>query len=124
MLTYAASSVHPQDITPSLIAFKPKPLSTTFSLCPLVFNHRERRLSKWVNVNFRREARHDASQRTQVVVAALAAEAEVAEDVEEQEGVEAVAAPGTVTVPKPKKGKAALPLKRDRVCAKKVVSFW
>ncbi|XP_059449143.1 large ribosomal subunit protein uL1c [Corylus avellana] len=125
MLTYAASSVHPQDITPSLIAFKPKPLSTTFSLCPLVLNHRERRLGKWVNVNFRREARHGASQRTQVVVAALAAEAEVAEDVEEQEGVEAVAGPGTGTgtLPKPKKGKAALPLKRDRTRSKRFLEI-
>jgi large subunit ribosomal protein L1 len=128
MLTYAASSVHPQEITPSLISFKPKPLSTTFSLYPLVLNHRERRLSKWVNVNFQREAKHGASHHTHVVVSALAAEAEVADAVEEKEEVEGVSGPGTgtgtVTVPKPKKGKAALPLKRDRVCEKKVVSFW
>lgn len=58
-----------------------------------------------------------------VVVAAVAAEvAEVAEDVEEKAGVEGVdgsSAVGTVTVTKPKKGKAALPLKRDRVCVTK-----
>lgn len=58
-----------------------------------------------------------------VAAAAVAAEvAEVAEDVEGKEGVEGVdgsSAVGTVTVTKPKKGKAALLLKRDRVCVTK-----
>lgn len=55
-----------------------------------------------------------------VAAAAVAAEvAEVAEDVEEKEGVDGSSAVGTVTVTKPKKGKAALPLKRDRVCVTK-----
>lgn len=54
-----------------------------------------------------------------VVVAAAAVAAEVAEDVEEKEGVDGSSAVGTVTVTKPKKGKAALPLKRDRVCVTK-----
>ena len=45
-----------------------------------------------------------------MIVAALAAAVSVAEvDAEENEGVVA---------PKPKKGKAALPLERDRVCSK------
>ncbi|KAI8027034.1 hypothetical protein LOK49_LG02G01524, partial [Camellia lanceoleosa] len=48
-----------------------------------------------------------------VVVATLAAEAEVAEETEQlQEGV--VESGGVVTPTKPKKGKAALPLKSDR----------
>ena len=51
-----------------------------------------------------------------MIVAAFAAEANVAEvEAEEEEGV---AAAPTATAPKPKKGKAALPLKRDRVCSK------
>lgn len=46
----------------------------------------------------------------------MAAEAEVAEAVDENEET-ADGATATVTAPpKPKKGKAALPLKRDRVC--------
>lgn len=59
-----------------------------------------------------------------LVVAAVAAEAEVVEDVEEKEGAEVATGSVTVTAPKkPKKGKAALPLKRDRVC-EKLCSFW
>lgn len=47
----------------------------------------------------------------------MAAEAEVAEDVE-QEGEDGGEGAVAVLIPpsKPKKGKAALPLKRDRVC--------
>lgn len=53
-----------------------------------------------------------------MIVAALAAEANVAEaDTEAEEGV-AVGGTDAVAAPKPKKGKAALPLKRDRVCFK------
>ena len=52
-------------------------------------------------------------------MATLAAEAEVAEETERlQEGV--VESGVVVTPTKPKKGKAALPLKSDRVC---VISF-
>lgn len=47
-------------------------------------------------------------------MAALAAEIEVAEVVEEN-GEEGVAGLATSVVPKLKRGKAALPLKRDRV---------
>lgn len=79
-------------------------------------------------MNLQRRDQSGESYHTRVVVAALAAEAEVAEAVEEK-GVEGVAESGTVTVSKPKKGKAALPLKRDRVCGKKnfellVILFW
>ena len=52
-------------------------------------------------------------------MAALSAEAELAEETEQlQEGV--VESDVVVTPTKPKKGKAALPLKSDRVC---VISF-
>ncbi|KAG7945747.1 hypothetical protein I3843_14G005000 [Carya illinoinensis] len=115
MLTYAASSVHHQDLIPSLLSFKPKPLAATFSLYPLVLKPRERRPNRWANVNFHRRDQSGGFYHTRVVVAALAAEAEVAEAVEEKEGVEGAAESGTVSVPKPKKGKAALLLKRDRV---------
>ncbi|XP_023529153.1 50S ribosomal protein L1, chloroplastic-like [Cucurbita pepo subsp. pepo] len=60
-----------------------------------------RRSGDWVLLNYPRRARHH------VIVAALAAAVSVAEvDAEENEGVVA---------PKPKKGKAALPLERDRL---------
>lgn len=109
MLTYAASTVHPQDLTPSLLSFKLK------SFYPLVLNYSgERKLSKWVNLYTQKKAKFGTC--SVVVAAALAAEAEVAEveDVEEKAGSDAATA--TVTQPKPKKGKAALPVKRDRVC--------
>ncbi|KAF3948855.1 hypothetical protein CMV_025198 [Castanea mollissima] len=95
MLTHVASSVHPQDLTPSLLSFKPKSLCTAFCVHPLVLRPRERRTK-------------------------------VAEDVEEKEGVEGVdgsSAVGTVTVTKPKKGKAALPLKRDRRRSKRFLEI-
>ena len=102
MLTYASSSpLPPQDFIAHSLYFKPKPLFRTFSLYPLVLQARERRPSS--------DGPYD------VVVAALAAEAEVAEAVEEVEGGEGVAV-SAAPPPKPKKGKAALPLKRDRVC--------
>ena len=81
----------------------------------MVLNSRLRISGKWVEVNLHRKAN---SRTDHVVVAALAAEAEVAESVDELEGAESSdgsITTGTVTVPKPKKGKAALPLKRDRV---------
>jgi large subunit ribosomal protein L1 len=122
MLTYAASLVHPQDLTPSLLSFKPNPLCTNFCVhySPLVLKPRERRIS---SVNLLRQGKAGGS-RYPVVVAAVAAEAEVAEAVEGKEGEEGFDGPApvarTVVVTKPKKGKAALPLKRDRVCAIKI----
>ncbi|PON84828.1 Ribosomal protein [Trema orientale] len=114
MLSYAASSVHPQDITPSLLSFKPKPLSSrTFSLYPLVLRRRERRPCKWVDGYLQSEL---SPGQYPLVAAAVAAEAEVAEAVEEKvEGEEGAVGSATVAPPKPKKGKAALLLKRDRV---------
>ncbi|KAI5341961.1 hypothetical protein L3X38_009836 [Prunus dulcis] len=119
MLTYASSSVHPQDFTPSLVSFKPKPLFKTFCLCPLVLRPRERRPSKWVNLSLLKEAK---SEPYPVAAAALTAEAEVAEDVAEDEEVKGDSSV-TVAVPKPKKGKAALLLKRDRTRSKRFLEI-
>ncbi|KAJ6302903.1 hypothetical protein OIU77_016900 [Salix suchowensis] len=95
MLTYAASTVHPQDLTPSLLSFKPK----TLSIYPLVS---ERKSSKGVNFYAQTEAK---SRPCRVVVAA-ALSAEVGEGVEETEGEEGGAVvTATVIPPKPKKDK-------------------
>ncbi|KAF5953282.1 hypothetical protein HYC85_011226 [Camellia sinensis] len=66
---------------------------------------------------------HDVSRLVVIVVATLAAEAEVAEETEQlQEGV---MESGVVVAPtKPKKGKAALPLKSDRVYVVVAVEYW
>ncbi|KAK9282726.1 hypothetical protein L1049_010946 [Liquidambar formosana] len=118
MLTYAASSVIPQDLTPFL-SFKPNPsLFRTFPLCPLVLQRRDRKLSSWVDVSSPREAKSGSYH---VVVAALATETEVDESVEEKEAVEGAAV--VVIPPKPKKGKAALPLKRDRTRSKRFLEI-
>ncbi|GMY22550.1 50S ribosomal protein L1, chloroplastic [Fagus crenata] len=125
MLTYAASSVHPQDLTPSLLSFKPNPLCTNFCVhySPLVLKPRERRIS---SVNLLRQGKAGGSHYP-VVVAAVAAEAEVAEAVEGKEGEEGFDGPApvarTVVVTKPKKGKAALPLKRDRTRSKRFLEI-
>ncbi|KAK2637006.1 hypothetical protein Ddye_031798 [Dipteronia dyeriana] len=129
MLTYAASSVHPQDLTPPLSLFSFKPKTPAFSLHtnPLVFSCRgERRAAKWVDdLSTQREARSGFyCNHMAVSAAAMAAEAELAEDedVEETEGAVAVAtAPAVPT--KPKKGKAALPLKRDRTRSKRFLEI-
>ncbi|TKY67964.1 50S ribosomal protein L1 [Spatholobus suberectus] len=113
MLTHAASSVHPQDLSPSLRSFSHRPLSRTFSVYPLVLKP-----SKWVQVSFRRDPK---SRSCHAVVAALAAEVEVAETVDETE--DGSAATNTVTTAKPKKGKAALPLKRDRTRSKRFLEI-
>lgn len=56
------------------------------------------------------------------MVSALAAEAEVTEEASEQQQEDGGG--GAVAVAtKPKKGKAALPLKRDRVCVGKIFTF-
>ncbi|KAG6792875.1 hypothetical protein POTOM_002035 [Populus tomentosa] len=115
MLTYAASTVHPQDLTPSLLSFKTK----TLSLYPLVS---ERKSSNWVKFYAQTEAK---SRPCRVVVAAtLAAEAEVGEEVEETEGEEGGGVATAILIPpKPKKGKAALPLKRDRTRSKRFLEI-
>lgn len=108
MLTYAASNVHPQDLTASILSFKPK----TFSLSRLALgSYGERKSSKGISLYTQKEAKFGTC--SVVVAASLAAEAEVAEEVEEKEEGDVPTA--TAAPPKPKKGKAALPLKRDRV---------
>lgn len=122
MLTSASSSVHPQDLASSIVSFKGKPqFSTIKSFSSSHFLCRPTRSPDCVFLHFQRRARHH------VIVAALAAEANVAEvEAEEDEGV---AAAGTATVtapkpaPKPKKGKAALPLKRDRRRSKRFLEI-
>ncbi|KAK9913021.1 hypothetical protein M0R45_036848 [Rubus argutus] len=121
MLTYASSSsVFPQDLTASLVSFKPKPFFTIFSLCPLVSRPRERKPSKWASLSLLKEAK---SEPFHVVTAALAAEAGLDEVVEEEalKGAEESVPP--VNVPKPKKGKAALLLKRDRTRSKRFLEI-
>ncbi|KAI4323440.1 hypothetical protein L6164_023046 [Bauhinia variegata] len=86
MLTHAASSVHPQDLSPSIRCFNPRPLSRTFRLYPLVLRS-GRSPNKLVDVNLHREAK---SRSYHVVVVALAAEVEVAEGVGPKEGVDRV----------------------------------
>ncbi|KAM7509042.1 hypothetical protein LguiA_019495 [Lonicera macranthoides] len=113
--TLTLSSLLPQEHPLSLSSFKPKksllftsPTITAFSLYPLVLNCRERKSSNWL---------HGYGSSCSYVVAAVATEAEVEEDVEEEEedGVEKKGGVALdTTTKKPKKGKAALPLKRDR----------
>ncbi|XP_015881826.3 large ribosomal subunit protein uL1c isoform X2 [Ziziphus jujuba] len=122
MPTYASSSVCPSDLTPSFLSFKLKPLLRVraLALYPLGLRPGERKVSKWVDGNLQREAK---PVKDLVVVAAVAAEAEVVEAVEEQEGGEGATGSVTVTAPKPKKGKAALPLKRDRRRSKRFLEI-
>lgn len=100
--TLTLSSIFSQELNPNSLIFKSKPLLFTshksFSLHTLSLQYKERKNGP-------------------LVVAAMAAEAEVEEDVE-QEGEEGGEGAVAVLIPpsKPKKGKAALPLKRDRVC--------
>ncbi|KAF2319713.1 hypothetical protein GH714_018179 [Hevea brasiliensis] len=116
MLTYASTTVHPQELTPSLLSFKPR----TFSLYPWALGSGgERKSSKFVNLFTQKEAKFGTC--SVVVAAALAAEAEVAEELEGREGGDVATA--TVAPPKPKKGKAALPLKRDRTRSKRFLEI-
>ena len=94
--------VHPQDLSRSQ--------RTTFSLYPLLFKP-----SKCLHIEPKSRTCH-------ALVAALAAEVQVpltVHDTEEDDGSDGStatsAATTTTTTTKPKKGKAALPLKRDRV---------
>ncbi|KAM5552126.1 large ribosomal subunit protein uL1c [Rosa sericea] len=120
MLTYASSSsVFPQDLTPSLVSFKPKkPLFATFSLCPLVLRPRQRRVS----LSFLKEPKK--SEPFHVVSAAVTTEAEVDDAVEEEAALkEGDGSAPPVPVSKPKKGKAALLLKRDRTRSKRFLEI-
>ncbi|KAF5953279.1 hypothetical protein HYC85_011223 [Camellia sinensis] len=119
MLSHGASSLLPQHLTPSL-SFKLKPclfnFSNTFSLYSLVLHFTHRKSNNWIDVS---------SPNSPVVVAALSAEAELAEETEQlQEGVKGVVESGVVVIPtKPKKGKAALPLKSDRRRSKRFLEI-
>ncbi|XP_043693601.1 50S ribosomal protein L1, chloroplastic isoform X2 [Telopea speciosissima] len=92
----------------------------SFSVYPLVLQSRGRKSCNWVQVTARREAKTDSNL---VVAAAFAAEAEVLEVAEDLglEEVEGAAASPPPT--KPKKGKAALPLKRDRTRSKRFLEI-
>ncbi|XP_059651903.1 large ribosomal subunit protein uL1c [Cornus florida] len=120
VLSNAASSVLLQDFNNLSLSFKPKPLfytsPKTFSLCPLVLQCRERKSCNWVDVSSPKYGSYP------VVVAALAAEAELAEAVEEEEG-DLVGGVASTPPTKPKKGKAALPLKRDRRRSKRFLEI-
>lgn len=103
-------SVYTQDLNnPSLRCFNPnKPLSRTFSFYPLVLKSRARNSrSKCVHAHLRKEPN---SRSSHLVVAAVAAEKEIVEASDDGSAENTV-----ITKPKSKKGKAALPLKRDRV---------
>ncbi|EEF44578.1 50S ribosomal protein L1, chloroplastic [Ricinus communis] len=122
MLTYGASTVHPQDLTPSLLSFKPK----TFFLNPLALgSNGDRKSSKSFNFYTQKDAKIGTcgGGGGVVVAAALAAEAEVADDVEEREEGGDVATATVAAPSKPKKGKAALPLKRDRARSKRFLEI-
>ncbi|KAG5565165.1 hypothetical protein RHGRI_001156 [Rhododendron griersonianum] len=121
LLSYAtASSVFPQDLNPSLSS-RPKPhflnCSNTFSLYPVLLHCRGRKpTNNWV------DGSSPKSRTYPVAIAAVASQAKVAKDLEQDEddededGVKKAAVTGST---KPKKGKAALPLKRDRTRSKR-----
>ncbi|KAJ4978593.1 hypothetical protein NE237_009373 [Protea cynaroides] len=93
----------------------------SYSVYPLVRLHSKGRKScNWVHVTSTREPKPDS---TLVAVAAIAVEAEVAEVAEDVKelGIDGAAAPVPAT--KPKKGKAALPLKRDRTRSKRFLEI-
>ncbi|MED6221924.1 hypothetical protein PIB30_118437 [Stylosanthes scabra] len=111
---------HPQELSPSLFSFLPRPSSRTFSssssstFFPLI----SKPSTRFLHVTFHREP-------LSAVVAALAAEVEVAETVDDTEVESSDGSPtaATVTTTKPKKGKAALPLKRDRTRSKRFLEI-
>ncbi|KAF9675556.1 hypothetical protein SADUNF_Sadunf09G0044400 [Salix dunnii] len=113
MLTCATSTVHPQDLTPSLLSLKPK----IFSVCSLIS---DRKSINRINFYGQTEAK---SRTCRVVASVVAVEAEVGEEVEETELEGGGVATATATPTKPKKGKAALPLKRDRTRSKRFLEI-
>ncbi|KAJ6695913.1 hypothetical protein OIU74_014922 [Salix koriyanagi] len=103
MLMFVDSLVHPQDLTPSLIS-----LPKTLSIYPMVS---KRKSSKGVNFYAQTEAKTRPCR--VVVIAALAKE--VDEEVEETKGEEGGGVVTATVIPlKPKEGKVALPLERER----------
>lgn len=107
MLTYAAASTRSQDLTPtpSLFSFAcPRPNNYLSVPLLLLGGSRERRCAY---------TERSSNRYFQVVVSAVAAET----DLDTEEDAEQTAtATAVLDPPKPKKGKAALVLKRDRVC--------
>lgn len=123
-LTY----VVPQDLTPSLslLAFKPSK-TAAFSLYTN-FNVRggERRASKCLDLYPLRQNKNGLLGQVLAAASAVAADADlVTDDVEDDtEGGAADVATSTATIlTKPKKGKAALPLKRDRTRSKRFLEI-
>ncbi|WCJ18565.1 50S ribosomal protein L1 chloroplastic [Euphorbia peplus] len=106
MLTYASSCVHPQDLTPSILSFKSK--APSFYSLPFAKSSK--------SINFFTQ-KHQNCSLVVAATAALAAEPELAE------GGDVATATVTVTPGKPKKGKAALPLKRDRTRSKRFLEI-
>lgn len=122
MLTYVA----PQDLTPSLSLLSFKPSKTAaFSLCTN-FNVRggERRASKWLDLYPLGQNKNGLLGHVLAAASAVAADADLAtDDVEDDtEGGAADVATATIST-KPKKGKAALPLKRDRTRSKRFLEI-
>ncbi|CDP17822.1 unnamed protein product [Coffea canephora] len=113
----------------SLISFKPQPLffnpTKALSLFPLVLQCKERKSSATSSSLGHWGVSSDGSfSKSAFVVAAVA---EVADAVEEQVGEGEAGSGGGVAVAapptKPKKGKAALPLKRDRMRSKRFLEI-
>jgi len=96
-------------------SFKTQKSFPNLFLCPLTLKSRERNLIKWADATSKQ---HSNSCSLRVVVSAISAQAEVAESAEDEDEDEDGSG-GVATAPqpqtKPKKGKAALPSRKDRV---------
>lgn len=102
-----------QEFNPSLISLK-SPILKLPSRCSLVLNLSRLRVHKYFSLYSPESSSVRRRSDAPNVVAAVSAEAEVTEE-EVQDAKEG--AVSTLAPPKPKTGKAALPLKRDRVLA-------
>lgn len=108
MLTHPSSSIlTPQDLSPSSLRSFPR----TFFLSPLVLKP-----SKSVNLTYQ-------SRSSILLSSAVAADVAETVDEDEKDDVDDVAETVTVVTTKPKKGKAALLLKSDRVIFFKFYCF-
>ncbi|KAK9123216.1 hypothetical protein Sjap_012818 [Stephania japonica] len=125
MASFAA--VLPPDLPP-LLSIKQKNTPLPFSVRPLLL---QRSLSNWLHISSSSKKHQSSSTHFNsssfsssfVGFAALAAEPDVAEDVEGGEEGEKGAATAVAAPVKPKKGKAALPLKRDRGRSKRFLEI-
>uniref|UniRef100_A0A2P2J8T5 Ribosomal protein n=2 Tax=Rhizophora mucronata TaxID=61149 RepID=A0A2P2J8T5_RHIMU len=115
MLTHTCSSkLHPhaQDLTPAILSFKAK----SSSFCPFVLKPcslRERTPSRWASFYAKKEVKFASFAVAAAATAAKTGELVAEEELREEEKGDGATA--TVTQPMPMKGKAALPLKRDRI---------